>query len=497
MRIRSLRLHLLCVTLLCSGPWHVVAQDVSGSRLFGANKIVTLELTMSEKEFQGLQPASSFGFGPPGFGGTGFGPPGGGPPGPDREPESGSTSDTHKNTFGVEFPWARATLKADDVTLTDIGIRYKGNFTYMASAVDVKKSFKLDINRFVEDQKLDGMTMLNLHSGVSDPSLTRETFSYTFFRDSSVPAPRTVFAELTLTVPGKHDSELVGVYTLTEQVNKTFLKQHFGDGTGMLLKPEGLQGGPKYLGDDWKAYEDKFRPDGKVSADQKKRLIQFTKLLSEASDEDFAAGIDSFLDVDAFLRFIATNALLSNLDSYLGFGHNYYLYLVPSSNKFVFIPWDMDLSLATWPAVGTPEQLVELSIHHPHAGDDILIDRLFAHPETKERYLGIVRELCSTTFAKEKLNARLDEIEEQLKEPMAREAAVDKARSADRPGNGPGFGFGGGQFGQSLSSRQFIAIRTESVAAQLAGTKEGFVPKPFAFGFGGPGPAPLGGPRPR
>jgi spore coat protein CotH len=70
--------------------------------------------------------------------------------------------------------------------------------------------------------------------------------------------------------------------------------------------------------------------------------------------------------------------LLSNLDSYLGFGHNYYLYLVPGTNKFVFIPWDLDLSLATWPAVGTPEQLVELSIDHPHAGQNKLT--------RKERY---------------------------------------------------------------------------------------------------------------
>ena len=73
--------------------------------------------------------------------------------------------------------------------------------------------------------------------------------------------------------------------------------------------------------------------------------------------------------MEAFLKFIAANALLSNLDSYLGFGHNYYLYLIPRSNKFVFIPWDLDLSLATWPAVGTPEQLVQLSIRHPHSGE--------------------------------------------------------------------------------------------------------------------------------
>ena len=112
----------------------------------------------------------------------------------------------------------------------------------MATARSLKKSFKVDLNRNVDGQTLDGLTMLNLHCGVSDPSMTREALSCIFFRDAGVPAPRTVFAELFLTVPGKHDKELVGVDTLVEQVNKVFLKRHFGDGSGMLLKPEGLQG---------------------------------------------------------------------------------------------------------------------------------------------------------------------------------------------------------------------------------------------------------------
>lgn len=112
----------------------------------------------------------------------------------------------------------------------------------MATARSLKKSFKVDLNRNVDGQTLDGLTMLNLHCGVSDPSMTREALSCIFFRDAGVPAPRTVFAELFLTVPGKYDKELVGVYTLVEQVNKVFLKRHFGDGSGLLLKPEGLQG---------------------------------------------------------------------------------------------------------------------------------------------------------------------------------------------------------------------------------------------------------------
>lgn len=444
-----------------------------GERVFGTAKVVQFHLTMSEKQFAALAPAGGGGFGPPGFG-------------PPRKQEEG----THRNTFGVDFPWAQGDLTLDGKTLKDVGIRYKGNYTYMATARSLKKSLKLDLNKYAAGQNLDGLTKLNLHCGVSDPSRAREAMSFAFCREAGVPAPRTSFAELTLTVLGKYDKEPVGVYTLTEQVNKGFLERHFQDGTGMLLKPEGLQGGLPHLGTTWNAYEDRYKPDNKPTDEQKKRLIDFTKLISSGSDEAFAKEVGSYLDVEAFLKFIAANTLLSNLDSYLGFGHNYYLYLVPKTYKFVFIPWDLDLSLATWPAVGTPEQLVELSIHHPHAGENKLIDRLFAIPEHKERYLAILKDLTATSFTKEKLLASLEDIQKALKEPISAEA---KAVAARKEGGGFGPGFGGGQFGQSMPPRRFIQKRTESVAAQLAGDTKGFEPKAFGFGFGPP-PGGRGGP---
>lgn len=445
-----------------------------GERVFGAAKVVSFHLTMTEKQFAALAPAGGMSFGPPGFGP------------PRKQPE-----DTHRNTFGVAFPRVKGEITFEGQTYKDVGVRYKGNYTFMATARSLKKSIKVDLNRHVEGQKLDGLTMLNFNCGVSDPARTREVLSYAVFRDAGVPAPRAATAELTLTVPGKYDKEYVGVYTVVEEVNKGFLKRHFKDGTGMLLKPEGLQGGLTHQGTNWKTYEARYRPKGPPTDEQKQRLIDFTKLISSGSDEEFAREIGSYLDVEAFLRFIAANALLANLDSYLGFGHNYYLYLVPKTKRFVFIPWDLDLSLATWPAAGMPEQQVELSIHHPHAGRNSLIDRLFAIEAHKARYLAILKELTSTHFTRKHLLARLEEIEKVLKEPLAKEAQAVAARQ-ERRGGGFGPGFGGGSFGQTMPTRKFIERRTESVAAQLAGKTKGFEPRPlgFGFGFGRPGGGP-------
>lgn len=447
-----------------------IETTLAGSQIFETPlKVVQLHVSVSEAEFKAMTPKIPSMFG-------NFGPP--------KPPTEGA----HRNTFGAEFPWAKANLTFGEETLSDVGLRYKGNYTFMATGQSLKKSFKIDFNKNVEGQKLDGLSKINLHCGVSDPSMSREAISLAFFRDVGVPVPRCVFAELFLSVPGKYDNEYVGVYTLVEQVNKGFLAQHFGDGNGLLMKPEGLQGGLSHLGPGWKVYEDRYRPDGVPSDKQKQRLIEFTNLISNASAEDFAKDVESYLDMEAFLKFIAANTLLSNLDSYLGFGHNFYLYLVPSSNKFVFIPWDLDLSLATWPAVGTPEQLVKLSIDHPHAGDNKLLDRLFAIPRHKERYLALVQEMLESQFSNGRELEKVSQFEEILKAPLEKEKKAVSARKEGAAKGGFGMGFGGGQFGQSMPPRLFAKERAESVAEQLAGKDNGFVPKPFGFGFGGFGP---------
>jgi spore coat protein CotH len=457
-------------------------KDAAGA-LFGLARVHKLHLSLSAREWAKMQPA------PPRFPGM--------PGGPAGAPKAkGKAADTHKGGFGMEFPWAHGELTIAGKSYKDVGLRYKGNFTYMASSRGLKRPVKIDLRRYVAGQRCYGLKKLNLNNGVTDESKAREVLSYAVFRAAGVPASRTAYAEVTLTVPGKYDREYVGLYILVEQVDRVFLQDHFKNGKGMLLKPEGLQGGLPHLGPAWQPYEQRYRPRSKTDNKQQQRLIELTRLINGADDDRFRKEIGSYLDVEAFLRFLAANALLANLDSFLGFGHNFYLYLRPDTSKFVFIPWDVDLSLGTWPMGGTPEQQVNLSLMHPHRGQNRLIDRLLAMKEVNAKYRKLLEELTKTCFNRERLLKDLDAIETVTKEPLAREVKVVRAR---KEGAG-GFGFGapGGVFGRSLPPRRFIERRTELVAAQLAGKNKGYVP-PAGFGFGPPGgfggpPGGFGGP---
>ncbi len=401
-----------------------------------------------------------------------------------RDAAAPRRTDVHRSAgFGTEFPWAHGKLEAFGQTFDDIGVRYKGNASYMGSAGRLKRNLKLDLDHYRADGQFRGMKALNLNAGAADPTRLREALAFDAFRAAGVPAPRTAFVELTLSVPGKYDHELVGMYTLIEQVDRAFLKDRFEDSNGLLMKPERMRDF-SYLGDDWDRYASQYQPKHKPSKQQARRMIEFVRLLDSADKEAFAAGIADYLDVDEFLRFLATSAWLSNMDSMFAIGHNFYMYLDPRSGKVNFLPWDLDLSFAGFPMMGSPDDLMNLSLKHPHAGNNKLIDRVLGVPEFSRRYDALLAELVAGPFAKERLLGQIAALESATAEPRAREQAAVDARNEGRR-SGP---FGGAGFGRTPALTAFVEKRSELVAAQLAGTSPGYTPR------GGFGPGGRGGP---
>ena len=127
---------------------------------------------------------------------------------------------------------------------------------------------------------------------------------------------------------------------------------------------------------------------------------EVTKPGESAFNPVWGAGIEcSFLphlNVDQFLRHLAVHTITSNLDSILCVGHNYFLYLNPTDDKFYFIPWDLNLSFAGWVWLGSPEDLINLSISHPHVSDNKLIERLLAIDSYNQIYHRHISDLLAT-----------------------------------------------------------------------------------------------------
>jgi spore coat protein CotH len=150
--------------------------------------------------------------------------------------------------MGLEFNYVHAAIDFNGTVLKDVGVRYKGNSTYMQSRESLKRSLKLEFNKYVKGQKISGVTKLNLHSNVTDSAWMNEPLSYRLFRDGNIPAPRTSWARVYLTVAGKYEKQYVGLYsvsrtwTITAQNASPRVKARPLPSTQSLFA---------YLGDDW------------------------------------------------------------------------------------------------------------------------------------------------------------------------------------------------------------------------------------------------------
>src|SRR5262249_43460618 len=154
--------------------------------------------------------------------------------------------------------------------------RYAGEITYLASSQGLKRPLKIEFNRF-GGQSFHGLTSVHLHAMPMDPAKGREVLAYSLFRAAGVPAPRTAFAEVTLTVPGKYQKAHLGLYAVVENVDKGFLADRFGTDKGLLMKPFQVRS-VEYLGNDWERYKGPYRPQSEATREEARRVIAFARL---------------------------------------------------------------------------------------------------------------------------------------------------------------------------------------------------------------------------
>lgn len=237
-----------------------------------------------------------------------------------------------------------------------VGVRYKGSVgAFGAPCTDSaflqtdgskagKCSLKVSFSWTDPEQKFHGLKKLNFHSLNADPSLMRDRLGYSLFRDFGLPAPRAVHARLLI------NGQLEGVFGLIEEVDGRFTRSRFGDGgEGNLYKeiwPIHTEASA-YLA----ALE--TNEDETPSVDN---MLEFRSAIGTG-----IAGVESWLDRDASIRFIAADRVMGNDDGlfhwWCGEGgqgnnpggngnHNYYWYEHQGVNLFSLIAWDMDHSFA-------------------------------------------------------------------------------------------------------------------------------------------------------
>jgi hypothetical protein len=236
-----------------------------------------------------------------------------------------------------------------------------------------------------------GAKALVLNNSLQDASFTHTCMAYAMFRAAGVAAPRCSYAH---TVVNGVD---LGIYVNVEPIKKPFLARNFGDASGNLYEGSGTT---DFRADMLVNFEKKTNEDQPLSP----QINQLSDVLAR-SDDNILADVEAIVDMDQFMRFWATEALIANWDGYTGDLNNFYLYVHPVSHKLVFIPWGTDAAFEhvhPYLRKQTRPQSVYAWSRLPR--------RLYAIEQSRERYRTTLRTLLTEQWNETALLAEVDRV---------------------------------------------------------------------------------------
>ncbi|OAH43508.1 spore coat protein CotH [Dietzia cinnamea] len=117
------------------------------------------------------------------------------------------------------------------------------------------------------------------------------------------------------------------------------------DGPGYLYKAD-ANSRFEYVGEDQSDYSDQFSQVNAEGDGTMQPIIDLLRWVDSASDEEFAAELDQWIDVESFAEYVATQNLLSNFDDMSGPGQNYYLWYDLGTEKFTVVSWDLNMAMS-------------------------------------------------------------------------------------------------------------------------------------------------------
>lgn len=300
--------------------------------------------------------------------------------------------------------------------IDSVGIRYKG---FSSVSVDRKKNpfnIKLD---YVKNKSYKGINKIKLGNVIHDPTFVREALSYEIARNY-MPASEANFARVSV------NGEYLGLYSNVEAVNKDFLSKHFNSSANAFFKaaPEDLDftGENSNLsnspGQDTTAY---FPYYDKESEWGWIELVDFIQVLN-----DNPAVLERELNIDRALWMHAFNYAVVNLDSYIGFAQNYYLYQ-DDLGQFNTLPWDLNMSFGSFSITDASDNFDGVSLNAAKRLDPLahfnsvsvqprpLMRKLFENDRYRRMYLAHLRTIMEEHFSDDQFLERIFEIQEVIR----------------------------------------------------------------------------------
>ena len=219
-------------------------------------------------------------------------------------------------------------LTLDGVTYPDVGVRIRGNTSYLALPPGSEKfSLAVEMDHVNPGQDLLGYDTLNLNNAFTDPTFCREVAMQNFMA-RYVPCGRA--NHVTVSING----EDWGVYCNVQQYDKTLLREWFEDEDGLRFKCANTPNGPglRYVGTNPASYSQyEIKTDGGL-LDPVGAIIDLCDAVTNGSQANWRE-IDEVFAVDPSTWEVALENLLTDDDSYVNKGCDFVCYRNPVDGR--------------------------------------------------------------------------------------------------------------------------------------------------------------------
>ena len=283
-----------------------------------------------------------------------------------------------------------ANLKWNSQTVRNIGIRARGT----GSRSGVKPGLRLDFDRYTTDQKFLDLKSVILRNNTQDPSSMRERLSMLFFKRMGLIAEREAHARLYI------NNAYVGLFTIVESPDKTFLKKNLNENDGHLYEYHFDNAAESpfnfgYPGPDASLYTPApFKPETLESDPQGEVLERLFWTINIASDAVWRTSMAEFLDLGKFIRHLAIENFLAEEDGLTGdYGpNNFYFYRFENTNTYMFLPWDKSNTFWESPAYSIFRNIEDGPVERRNR----LVLRALRDTDLRELYLNTILECADS-----------------------------------------------------------------------------------------------------
>ncbi|KAL0094855.1 coth protein-domain-containing protein [Phycomyces blakesleeanus] len=299
-----------------------------------------------------------------------------------------------------------------------------------------KLSYNIKLKKKAKNH-LYGYRRLKLRAINNDDSYIRESIGYDIVKAAGLAATEFSYVRVIM------NDRPLGLFGLIENYKDPWLSNEFANGNvkyeqGILYQAvyQVDNGNVNITLSDLSYYQNitkyetgayKIKADSTNGIASLDPLIEFTKFIKDApTDTPNAVHIwNKKLDTESFLRCIALEILLGFSDGYIGTGNNYYLYLDPKTQRYIYLPSDLDLIFGAG-FISTVSMTTGNYSDFPCFHLRPLIAKMMQIPTFKTRLEELIVEITKRLYNLKELENRIDDVVDMIEEDVAWDCSLPR-----------------------------------------------------------------------